>query len=176
MWHRHRQYLLWLEWEIQHMLKSMGHSDYHTFRFSYWDWRREIQMENDNFFVEDKLGESRPNDEGQPQVYGDLFSEGWDTICWYGGSGNVTEELGTTCDPNTKTGPLLRCPTLPGYEPCSRDNPEWPNLEDVNNAIAKPVYVTPDYHTFTSIDSFRNYMEGTNRYISVVPVETASVQ
>ena len=85
------------------MLESMGDQNYYTFRTHYWDWRREIQMANDDIFVRNRVGESR-NISNQPQVRGDLFDGGWDTICWYDGSGNVSMPKGTTCDPRIKTG------------------------------------------------------------------------
>ncbi len=99
----HRQHLLWLESEIQWMLKSQGEYDYHTFRIHYWDWRRGSRSHE--LFQMNKLGRSITNQNGQSQVSGDLVSDGWDTICWYNGSGNAK---GTICNPNIKTGPLLR--------------------------------------------------------------------
>jgi len=39
----HKYFNLWLEWEMQHMLKSMGHMNYYTFTLPYWDWRIEFR-------------------------------------------------------------------------------------------------------------------------------------
>ena len=143
------------------MLKSMGVSDYHTFRLHYWDWRREVQMDQaDDIFVEERLGETRANDNGQPQVYGDLFEGGWSTICWHNGSGNVDMPRGAICDPGIDTGPLLRCPFISDRDVCARDNPDWPSRAEVDAAIRKPQYDTASFNIQTGEDSFRNFMEG----------------
>lgn len=150
------------------MLQNMGRPNYHTFRFHYWDWRREIQVERaDDIFLINRLGITRPNGNNQPQVYGDLFNSSWDTICWYGGSGNVVESKGTICNPQNKTGPLLRCPFLPGRNVCDSSNPDWPTLTNVNTAISKPTYDTESYNRTTTEDSFRNFMEGFDGSVSV---------
>ena len=89
------------------MLRNMGRRDYYTFRTHYWDWRREIQMSSPSIFQYNRLGSRN-----QSRVNGNLYSNGWNTICWYGGSGGVNKPKGTICDPNTDTGPLLRCPSV----------------------------------------------------------------
>ena len=144
------------------MLKTAHEPDYHTFRFHFWDWRREIQTEKGvNIFTEARLGETRPNAGDQPMVYGDLVSGvGWNTICWYGGSGNLIEPLGTVCNPHNDTGPLTRCPTVHGQDVCRLDNPNWPSMADYDEAMGRPVYDTPDYAKKTSNESFRSFMEG----------------
>lgn len=165
----HRQYILWFEWEIQQMLRTMGRENYHTFRTHYWDWRRETQITShgtDEIFLESRLGMTRPNEAGQPQVYGDLYTNGWNTVCWYGGSGNVMEPRGTICDPSVNTGPLLRCPFLP-EDPCNSTNHDWPNITDVNVALSKPEYDTEPFNKTATVDSFRNFMEGNDIEISI---------
>ena len=124
----------------------------------------------DQIFVEGRLGETRANSNGQPQVFGDLFDEGWDTVCWYDGSGNVPAPSGGgICDPAIRTGPLLRCPFNPdsSRDVCSFDNPDWPTREDVRNAIGKPIYDTENYGRITTEESFRNFMEGFDVGVSV---------
>ena len=157
----HRQYILWFEWEIQQMLRNMGRQDYHTFRTHYWDWRREIQMTSPSIFQYNRLGR-RQEIASQSHVNGDLYSNGWNTICWYGGSEGVNLPKGTICDPNINTGPLLRCPPVsPGTtDPCSSSNDDWPTIADVNNAVNKPDYDTEPFDKYATANSFRNFMEG----------------
>lgn len=144
------------------MLKSLGVADYHTFRLHYWDWRSEVQVNQDSIFMEHKIGVTLENAHGQPQVYGDLYGNGWDTVCWSGGSGNVVLPFGSICDPNEKTGPLLRCP-FRGYDVCDRENPDWPTLAHANTAVGKPEYDTP----LTSLEaSFRYYVEN-GEFVSI---------
>ena len=64
------------------MLRNMGRDDYHTFRTHFWDWRREIQMTSPSIFHYNRLGE-RQEIAGQSHVHGNLYSNGWNTICWY---------------------------------------------------------------------------------------------
>ena len=120
----------------------------------------QISSMADSLFEENRLGVSRMNENNQYQVYGDLFNEGWNTTCWYGGSGNVMQEVGTVCDPRTNTGPLLRCPHYNGRDICRPDNPNWPTIDSVNTTISKPDYDTDDYRRNTDSNSFRNFMEG----------------
>ena len=143
------------------MLRTMGHEDYHTFRTHFWDWRREIQMTSPSIFQYNRLG-GRQEIAGQSHVYGSLSSNGWNTICWYGGSGGVIEPKGTICDPNINTGPLLRCPSVPSdhINPCNSSNDDWPTIADVNSAINKPDYDTDTFDKDATADSFRNFMEG----------------
>ena len=81
----HRYFNLWFEWEMQHMLKSNGHANYHNFRLPYWDWRIEIQNST-GIRVEDLLTEKRfgatRNVSGFPHVVGDIVGpDGWHTLC-----------------------------------------------------------------------------------------------
>lgn len=174
----HRQYLLWFEWEIQGMLQQDNNEDYYKFRIHYWDWRQEIQQETssdgdgeatDLIFRFNRLGVTMTNGNGQQQVRGALYTGGWETICCYRCSGNSNIPVGTICNPNTKTGPLLRCPLIPGSnrDPCLVSNSEWPTQEHVNEALARPVYDTPNFETDTTYRSFRSLMEGYDNRISV---------
>ena len=140
------------------MLHKVGRANYHTFRTHFWDWRREIQMTSPSIFQASRLG----NIADQSRVNGNLYLNGWNTTCWYGGSGGVNETKGTICDPNINTGPLLRCPSVPAdsINPCSSFNDDWPTIADVNNAINKPDYDTRPFDKYATTDSFRNFMEG----------------
>ena len=162
----HRQYLLWLEWEIQYMLKASGDSEYYNFRTYYWDWRREDTRAD--IFTAERMGERFRNPDGQPGVRGDLFNEGWDTVCWFNASGGVNIAKGTICDSSINTGPLLRCPFVDGdvnseLGPCRSDNDDWPTMETYDTAISKAVYDTPAFNRTTTDSSFRNFMEGFER-------------
>ena len=150
----HRQCTLWFEWEIQGMLSD------HTFRIPYWDWRREQQLKHHaGVFIESRLGKTNRKSI-QPIVEGDLFSEGWDTICWFHRSGDVPNPVGNLCDPTVNTGPLCRCPTVEGADPCNTSNPHWPSSADVRTALSKPDYDMPHFDENTGKDSFRNSLEG----------------
>ena len=138
------------------MLKSMGNPNYYKFRTHYWDWSQHDRSEN--IFKNESLGETVPTENNQPPlVTGELFNLGWDTVCWFGGSGGVNRKKGTICDPNVKTGPLFRCP-FP--EDCYSNNTNWPTIDQVNEAINKPSYDTECYDRNTTDRSFRNFMEG----------------
>ena len=143
------------------MLRRMGREDYHTFRTHFWDWRREIQMTSPSIFQYNRLGERREI-AGQSRVYGNLYSNGWNTICWYGGSGGVNQPKGTICNPNNSTGPLLRCPSVSAdsVNPCNSSNDDWPTIAHVNDAINMPDYDKPPFDKYATAGSFRNYMEG----------------
>ena len=52
------------------------------------------------------------------------------------------------CDPNIKTGPLRRCP-FTGTNPCHSSNPDWPTIQQVNDAIAIDTYDAPPYNQLT---------------------------
>ena len=111
------------------MLKAMGREDYYKFRFPYWDSRLEIQrsygMRSEDLFSYGRLGETR-NVTNKPVVFGDLISNGWSTIC--------LRQLGSICDPNSKAGPLTRCPfTESGL--CNSSNPDWPKMAELNRAM-----------------------------------------
>ena len=72
----HRQYLLWLEWELQYMLRETIQLDtYYTFRLHYWDWRKERQTDENSPFKSNRLGVT-VNITGFPRVQGDLVGSG----------------------------------------------------------------------------------------------------
>lgn len=154
----HRLMNLWFEWEIQGMLQNMNQSDYHTFRLPYWDWRSEVQnsfgVKAEDLFTADRLGETR-NVSGFARVFGTLYDGGWDTACWL--------QLNQICDPRVSTGALQRCP-FTGENPCSSSNPDWPNQQQFNDAMAFDIYDVPPYD-ISSMDGFRNFIDfkvGTN--------------
>ena len=97
-------------------------------------------------------------------VYGNLYSNSWNTICWYRSNGRGNQPKGTICNPNINTGPLLRCPYVPAgtitINPCRSSNDDWPTIADVSNAINKPYYDTYPFDKYATAGSFRNYMEG----------------
>lgn len=145
----HRQFLLWLEWEIQYMLKDdMKDEDYYKFRIPYWDWRKEMQSEKNSPFQEDRLGEKKLDKNNLPQVISNQFSD-WQTVCcrW-------SEDSSSVCDPRRQTGPLLRCP-----ESCSFDNKLWPNNSDVESVLSLKEYDTAPFNQ-SAENSFRNQLEG----------------
>ena len=148
----HRALNLWLEWEIQGFLQNMGRLDYHTFRLPYWDWRRELFTSSsigpEEIFVENRLGATR-NVSGFARVFGSIYEDGWDTICWL--------IRGDICDPNVSTGPLQRCP-FTGTDPCSNSNPDWPTLQEVNNAMMIGSYDHPPYNFFTPF-GYRSFVD-----------------
>jgi hypothetical protein len=151
----HRQFLLWFEWEIQYMLKSMNQPDYYTFRIPYWDWRKEMQTEANSPFQLERLGKTmNSNDDDLPVVQGgEIFPSSWNTVCW-----EKVNSSGNICDPQTETGPLQRCPFLTD-EPCSSDNPLWPSDKDIQTALSLKSYDTSPFNE-KSHDSFRNILEG----------------
>ena len=94
------------------MLKNEGREDYYMFRIPYWDWRKEKQTDDNSPFKSNRLGET-VNNNGLPQVHGDLYSEflnNWSTVCW------EKEKSYSICNPWVPTGQLQRCPTK---ESCS---------------------------------------------------------
>ncbi len=150
------------------MLKETRPNTYHTFRLHYWDWRFEQQTSENSPFVSDRLGVTTDNGSVQfminrlrvttanGSVRIDLVSSaiGWETRCW-----NVKGQI---CNPNELTGSLRRCPrTDSGADPCRFDNPLWPTIDNVNNAIGMSSYDGSTYNKF-STSGFRNYMEGFN--------------
>ncbi len=146
----HRQYLLWLEWELQYMLKETRPNTYHMFRLHYWDWRFEQQTSENSPFMRNRLGVTTSINS---TVQIDL-ANGWETRCW-----NVKLQI---CNPNVNTESLRRCPTTgSGEDPCRYDNRLWPTIEDVNNAVGMSSYDGSTYNKF-STSGFRNYMEGFN--------------
>ena len=152
----HRQFLLRLEWEIQYMIKDRlpdRADNYYMFRLHYWDWRQEMQTNENSPFKSNRLGETRDVG-GFPRVHGDLVSDGWDTKCW-----NL--EVGVICNPNAGTGKLQRCP-FTGTRPCDVDNPDWPTVADVKQAIEISIYDDGDHYDKFSRSGFRNFMEGFN--------------
>ena len=143
------------------MLKATGDPDYYKFRISYWDWRKKTRAD---IFKRDRMGVRMRNADGQPAVEGNLFNEGWNTICWYNGSGGMIEAKGTTCNPSNNTGPLLRCPYIDDTDselgPCHGDYPHWPSMEDYDTAINKEMYDDSTFDIMANDTSFRNFMEG----------------
>ena len=147
----HRQFLLWFEWEIQYMLKSMGKEYYYTFRIPYWDWRKDEQRDEKNSpFQSNRLGET-VNNHGLPQVHGE-FLNSWETICWQ--KVNKTLDI---CNPLVSTGQLQRCPLK--EESCGSKNELWPSIKDVETALSLKAYDNPPYNR-KATDSFRNQLEG----------------
>ena len=149
----HRQYLLWLEWELQYMLRETTHPNtYYRFRLHYWDWRKERQSNENSPFKSNRLGVTMSVG-GFPRVQGDLVGSGWETRCW-----NLVP--GTICDPNMGTGLLQRCPfTDPGIDPCDINNPNWPTNAEVIRAVGMSTYDSGT-HNKSSTSGFRNFMEG----------------
>ena len=150
----HRQYLLWLEWELQYMQKEMQVDNYHMFRLHYWDWRSEMQSDTNTPFKHNRLGVT-VNEGGFPRVQGDLVNDGWDTRCWRLDPGEI-------CDPNINDDsrgihPLQRCPLID--DPCSINNSDWPSIANVSDAINMSSYDDGEYNRF-STSGFRNFMEG----------------
>ena len=137
---------------MQYMLKSMGHTDYHTFRLPYWDWRIEIQRSTgilaEDLFTANKIGATR-NVGGFPDVFGDIVGDRWDTIC--------LNSHFNICDPNINTGPLQRCP-LTGNDPCNSNNPDWPTTQQVNRAMAFSQYDIVPYNMI-SRNNFRGFVD-----------------
>ena len=126
------------------MLKSLGRDDYHTYRLPYWDWRIEIQNSTgirvEDLFIESRFGATQ-NINGFPQVVGDIVgADGWDSVC--------VQVFNEPCDPNITTGPLLRCP-FTGNNPCHSSNPDWPTIQEVNDALAIGTYDAPPYNLFS---------------------------
>jgi hypothetical protein len=142
--------MLWLEWEIQYMLKSMGRSDYHEFRFHYWNW---TDSDRDSIFKENRLGISDPE---TAEVSGNLFGEnGWNTICWQGNDQDCA-----TCDPRNPTAILRRCPIGENNTDYCFIEANWPTTEHINQALSKSEYDTNSFDIEADRDSFRNFMEG----------------
>ena len=88
---------------------------------------------------------------GFPRVQGDLVSNGWNVKCW-----NLP--TGMVCNPNNVTGQLQRCPFTES-DPCNINNPDWPTVENVKQAIQMSNYDVSSYDKY-SRRGFRNYMEG----------------
>ena len=135
------------------MLQSLEREDYHSFRLPYWDWRVEIQKST-GIRVEELLTEQRfgatQNIDGYPRVVGDIVTpDGWESVCI-----NAPFRV---CDPNINTGPLQRCP-FTGNNPCSSDNPDWPTIQEVNDALAINYYDSPPYNLF-SRDGYRAFID-----------------
>ena len=142
----HRLFLLWFEREMQHFLND------DTFTVHYWDWRDPDQRAS--LFESNRLGAHYLQTSA---VTGDLVN-GWQTICWYDGSGGVSRPSANQniCDPKNDTGPLQRCPDK---ERCAANYTGWPTYQDVQDAVYMTQYDIPDYNAF-STTGFRNYMEG----------------
>ena len=134
------------------MLKETRPLTYHKFRLYYWDWRKDMQTNENSPLKRNRLGET-VNINGFPRVQGDLVSNGWDTKCW-----NL--DPGQICDPNNATRPLQRCP-FTGTDPCNINNPDWPTSADVDKAIGMSRY-DDDTYDKSARSGFRNFMEGFN--------------
>ncbi len=134
------------------MLNSMADPNYHMFRLPWWDWRRESQMTTglgaDDLFVANRAGYSK-NVSGRPVVAGDLFGEGWETMCWF--------RVGQICDPTENTGLLQRCP-FTGTNPCSTSNPDWPSAADVLTALVIPEFDVAPYNIQT-VGGYRTFVD-----------------
>ena len=135
------------------MLKGIGQADYHTFGLPYWDWRAEIQKTTgiaaEELFTKQRFGATQ-NINGYPRVVGDIVEpDGWDSLC-------ILTPF-EVCDPNINTGPLQRCP-FTGNNPCSSDNPDWPTIKEVNDALAIDFYDSPPYNLF-SRDGYRAFID-----------------
>ena len=146
-WHRYIH--VWLEHEIQWMLKKMGRQDYHTFRAPYWDWRRESQLgsgiSGEKLFIESRLGYTNLTN-GFPVVFGPY--DDWETICWL--------MLGQICDPRQTTGRLQRCP-FP--DRCTSSNPDWPTQQHVDTALEFENFDSPPWIQNIQSVGFRNYID-----------------
>ena len=159
----HRQYLLWFEWEIQYMLKSMNRQDYHTFRLSYWDWRYSMQTESNSPFKHNRLGMTVESEDTArlPIVKGRLFNHGWNTICWFPEIMPNFTIAEPVCNPNMPGRVLQRCSTVSQGDPspCAYNNPNWPRIQDVNDALMESKYDVSPYDVFSN-GGFRNSLEG----------------
>ena len=145
----HRLYLLWFEREIQ---IETGDP---MFTLHYWDWRDPEQREA--LYTRDRLGE---NVNGT--VMGTLF-ENWQTYCWQNIVPLIQSGISPIpiCDPTVPSNETLRrCPidTL-----CSKESPNWPTYNDVNDVVSIQAYdaLPYDLRVLGSDTSFRNRMEGT---------------
>ena len=142
---------------IQNMLESMDDPNYHLFRLPYWDWRRESQrieapfdlgLGAEDLFIANRAGETR-NMSGRPVVTGDLYGNGWETMCWF--------RVGQICDPTENTGFLQRCP-FTGTNPCHSSNPDWPSQTNVLVALAAAEYDRSPYNIMT-VGGFRAFVD-----------------
>ena len=140
----HRQFLLWLEREIQVLI------DDHEFRLSYWNWTDQDQR--DILFTRDRLGE---NNNGF--VSGEIF-DNWYTVCWE----NIADETFpiAICNPDMPTDQSLR--RCPNSTLCQKTNENWPSDEDVDDAVSIKSYDASPYDRFVkgTDSSYRNFMEG----------------
>ena len=147
----HRQFLLWLEREIQVAINDI------EFRLPYWDWSDPDQREI--LFKRDRLGEnmedtSNPN--SRPRVVmGDLFDNNWITYCWNDPS-TITTFPVSICDPTELSNQALR--RCPYPDKCERSNEDWPSKTDVEKAVAIEKYDSSPYHR--CINDKEHTMEG----------------
>jgi len=135
------------------MLKSLGHANYYSYRLPYWDWRVEIQKSTgipvEELFIESRFGATK-NVSGFPRVVGDMYGpDGWESLC--------SRLFGEVCNPNIKTGPLQRCP-FTGNNPCNSNNPDWPTIKQVNDALAIDTYDSPPYN-ISSKTGYRAFVD-----------------
>jgi len=143
----HRLFLLWFEREMQIFLQD------ENFSLHYWDWRNPKQRRS--LFQSNRLGE---HNMFTSAVTGQLFdNDGWQTVCWYNGSGGVSRpEPHRICDPRDNTGPLQRCPNK---TTCEANYTGWPSSDDVKAAVNEQDYDISGYNKF-SHGGFRNLLEG----------------
>ena len=124
-----------------------------NFTIHYWDWRD--QNERTSLFRNDRLGAH--DTQTISGVTGDLVN-GWQTVCWYNGSGNISrpDDRQRICDPRVRTGPLQRCPNK---TTCAAGYDGWPSSTDVQTAVGRGNYDEPQYNKRPT-GGFRGYMEG----------------
>ena len=137
------------------MLLAMSSTDYQDFRLSYWDW---TSNDRGDIFKSERLG---ANIGSTSEIEGTLFGEGGfqQTLCWFGGSGNLPLSPGAICDPRVDSGPILRCPTIDGVNVCqSPDN--WPTTADILGAVNQTEYDTPPFDFSSATNGLRNFLEG----------------
>ena len=135
------------------MKYSMGRDDYHKFRFPYWDWRVEIQrsygLPSEELFTFNRLGETR-NISNRPVVFGDLVRDDWKGVC--------LDQAGVICDPSSIFGSLQRCPFTGDPNLCHSSNPDWPTMQEVNDALGFDNYEVQPFNVFAT-NSFRGHID-----------------
>lgn len=144
----HRQFLLWVEREIQIEI-----NDY-TFRLPYWDWSDKSQRKI--LFTRERLGENTKKGKTVTEVDGDLFKN-WKTYCWEDMSGLSFPPV-NICNPIISSNQNLR--RCPNETLCKNDNDKWPSKADVSDAVSIQTYDNAPYDRYVENASFRNYMEG----------------
>lgn len=136
----HRQYLLWLERELQ---IQTGDDE---FSVPYWEWT--VEDDRDFLFNDDWLGGIDESEQGAITGYFGSIDT-WPIIC---DTANATH----FCDPTMRTGQLRRCPST---SECEKTDERWPTQEALMTAINMDTYDSDPYSRYSS-SGFRNYMEG----------------